>query len=259
MRTVSLVPLVFALGLWAAPAIAQSATGPRYLDSNPVPGEFLHKAPGEVSVAFSEPLGPGSTMAVSDACGRRADDGAVALQDNEMRVGLASSPAGDYTVSYVAQGSEDGSGAVPGSFGFEVHFGPDCDGSDKGGGAHNHHDQGDAGGTTRHGAAHDSKGSPAHGSGHPGAETHPAGTHVVAQHTSHPERHGNRHNKRRRHHHGSGRTVGGNNRDDLREDRPTAAGEVDAEATGADALLALALAASFGAVGGLILRASPER
>src|SRR5918996_243770 len=114
------------LAVWAPPALAGNA--PEYVSSEPGKGEQLHQAPGRVEITFSEPLDPSSGLAVADECGRRVDDGEVEILANQMSVGIARSPAGEYTVRYTAVGVAGATGSSPGAYSFVVHAGPACGG-----------------------------------------------------------------------------------------------------------------------------------
>jgi methionine-rich copper-binding protein CopC len=266
------IPFFALFALAALPggiAVAQDSAGPRYVGSEPPSGQFVHEAPDYVSITFSEPLGTGSTMAVTDECGRKVDAGNIAIEENQMSVGLTAGPSGTYTVTYSATGTEEGSQATPGSFTFRAHFGPDCDGSDGGNGGHGGDHDGDGGG----GGQDDHQ-------GHPGMGSDDHNTHTVAgpAHTAmhsnadHAEsehmtpRHPHKQTERGRHEH-RGRdteppslqdgTVGPRNGGDAAGTSASAPDNAGSEATGTDLVIALSLAAALGAGGGILLRISP--
>jgi len=123
-----LVALVVA-GAGVAPAVATAAPEappPRLESSTPADGARLGRAPASVTMRFSEPLGPGSTISVTDDCGRRLDDGNTQVTGSEMEVGIVEKPSGHYTASYLAEGTEEGSGSTEGSIGFDVGSGKHC-------------------------------------------------------------------------------------------------------------------------------------
>jgi methionine-rich copper-binding protein CopC len=277
MRKSILVIALFACaGLAASGAYAQGS-GPRYVSSEPGSGEFVHQAPARVSITFSEPLGGESTMGVTDECSRRADAGDIAIDDNQMSVALATNSRGTYTVTYSATGTEEGGSATPGSFTFRVHLGPSCDGSGGGDdGDHGHHGGEDPGqkgndqGSQNHqdhkrngsGGGHrthpgDGEHTPAHALlAHQTTDNHEADGHMADGHRKDP-------GKGKRHQHRGRDTEPPKQKDEPRSARARGAnparstGPETTTASGGDLLVALALAAGFGAGGGLLLRFSP--
>jgi methionine-rich copper-binding protein CopC len=113
------------VGLIAGPGAARAA-GPILESSEPPDGAVVESAPDAVSANFSEPLESSSTMDVFDECNRSIDDGSVQVSGDQMSVGLAEKPSGEYKVVYRAEGS---SGVTDGSFSFTVQSGPSCDGA----------------------------------------------------------------------------------------------------------------------------------
>lgn len=107
----------------AAPAPAHSVCD----QSSPADGSTVQSAPSEVSCLFTEPLLPDSWMIVTDACGRRADDGNVIVAGYRMSVGLASDSPGSYAAQWVTHSAQDGHYSGPGTIAFTVAGGPpDC-------------------------------------------------------------------------------------------------------------------------------------
>ncbi|MGH2788553.1 MAG: copper resistance CopC family protein [Actinomycetota bacterium] len=274
-KPAALLAIITLATLWGGGVAAQSPSGPRYVGSEPSSGEFVHQAPDTVSITFSEPLGPGSTMAVTDECGRRIDGGGVTIDDNQMSVALSAGPRGIHTVTYSAAGEDEASPATPGSFTYRVHLGRDCDGSGGGGGNHHPGDGGDGNGNGHGGHPGDrgDRDHGDHGSGgtgpaadHDGAHSdmeHDPSEHTLASGTSkhsHPDR-----DRKGGHHRGrkdkpgqptrTGDTSPGTgfDGDGVAAEGP---GPVVPQATGGDLVLALGLAAGFGAAGGVLLRFS---
>lgn len=253
----------------AAPAAPASQAAPEYQSSEPRDGAELHEAPDEVTATFSEPLDPASRLAVTDECGKRVDDGNVEVFANEMSVGIERAPSGHYTVSYEARGLAGVTGSTRGRFAFHVHPGKSCDG-----GGHDRHggDDDEGNGHDRHGGDRQRRGDHGSGNGHGGHDTAPeahAGGH------SEPGGHGTRHSGRHGRHGGSphhedqrgrgghgehGKHGGGpRNTDPSDLDQALGPSPVVAVPGGAGPsvailLLALALAAGFGSVGGILLR-----
>ncbi len=92
------------------------------LESSPAAGAELERPPTSVFLAFSDPLGEGSTVDLVDE-GFRSIGGAAAVIDpvrpEAMTLALANLEPGVYTVQYHAVEAADGH-AVDGSFSFRV-------------------------------------------------------------------------------------------------------------------------------------------
>lgn len=248
LKVASTIGAVVALtALWAGPASA----APTYVSSEPADGERVHKAPEEVSVTFSEPLDPSSTLEVRDDCGRRADDEDVRVENNTMTVGMAVAYSGTYTVLYEAVGLAGLTGTTEDDFNFTVHMGPGCDGSAGGHGGH-----GDEGGGTEHGDGHQGGGQHEGGRGE-----HAGGEHVT--HEAAPG-HGGGHGDHHGEHDTQKATQGTDQSDDSAPgpsvaaagEQPTTAADRAAPPSASVAIVALALAAVVGVVGGWVLRVS---
>lgn len=256
MRLRTLFGAVLALLVAAAWSAAPAFAAPVVLSSDPEPGETLLQAPGEVSITFSEPLQDESRMQVRDECGKRVDDGAVDIELNDMSVGIARKPRGEYTVVYAAVGV---SGSTSGGYVFTVQAGPACDG---GTGGHEGHDGG--GGDDGSGDPHGGHGGGGDGDDHDGTEHGRAGTHP-GDHAQgdHAQRDNGRHQASG--HKGDDRD--GKHGDHHRQadegndgdEGVLAGGPTSAPATvptGASVLVALGLASAMGALGGWVLRVS---
>lgn len=244
-----------------------AAQAPTYVASEPEEGEQVHKAPDEVTVTFSEPLDASSTMEVRNECGKRVDDGEITVELNQMSIGIAKKPVGEYQVDYVAVGPAGVTGSTEGSFTFTVHAGESCDGS---GGGHDGHG-GQKGGDQKgggHNGGH--KGSGRESGGHNGEHLGSGGGHTAGSgpaHTGHETAapgsghradhdgpgHAGHHDKKNEHRNDEHASP-----DEAPDDRPieSAAGEgIAAEVPDATtALIALALAAALGVLGGWLLR-----
>lgn len=249
---------LFSIGLLVSllclPAgIAAAAIAPEYVSSEPEEGAKLHEAPEEVSITFSEPLDPDSTMKVEDECGNQVDDKQVEVSLNEMRVGIAKTPSGHYIVTYAAVGVGNVTGTTNGQFHFQVLHGAACDGS----GGHKHgngkHGNGKHGGGghgkhegNRHGE-HGEHGTGGH-AGHAGTTDHMdhamgGGVGDHAQHRAHEAeqvRAAQRENRLR------GIATGESPFPDLSPDSTAV-------------LLGLLLSIGFGGLGGLLLRVQPSK
>ena len=112
--------------LAAAPVAASGAGPPELVSTDPPSGSTVAEAPARVYATFSEDIAEGSTMAVTNECGERVDDGAVAVDGDTLSVGLAERPMGRYDVSYTAVAADDGA-STGGSFSFTAESGEDCD------------------------------------------------------------------------------------------------------------------------------------
>ena len=262
-KALRLLVLVGVLLSWAA--IAAARPGPQYQDSEPDKGEAVHEAPDEVRISFNSPLDPSSSMTVTDECQRRVSGNTTAA-GLDMSAPITRDPSGLYTVSYTAKGL-GGTGTTNGSFVFEVHTGPSCDGTDSG---HHHHGGGTDGSTHHdhsgsgdhhHGGPHHSDGSHASHSAH---GEHAGGTHThVAGHTEHGGHgshlaHGSHdgHGGHNGHEHGSG----GGGHDHHHRSSPSDTGAASRSApgkgssSGLNLALALLLPAAVGLGGGVALR-----
>lgn len=249
----AMVAMVFA----AAPAALARAQemAPTVRSADPPPGSQMHKAPAEVTLTFSEPLDPSSTMSVRDSCKQQIDNGAVVINLTEMRVGIQDTPSGVYKVAFTAVGVGGVTGETSDSYTFTVHGGKPCGSMPPG------HDHG--GGPPDEG--HDHGGMPGEPSGH-GDDS---GDHEDMDHGSTSEDgHGNRHGGGGHQHggngHNGGRDGGGNGPNEGTEiEPPVAIGPqaggyipVTPLPSGTAILAALAGATIVGALGGLILRLS---
>jgi methionine-rich copper-binding protein CopC len=248
--------------LGAAPAVA-SQIAPEYQSSEPADGATVHQPPDRIEVTFSEPLDPGSSMTVTDACDHRVDDGATEVSGSSMSIGLEKKPSGRYLVEYVASGIGGLTGETEGSFTFTAHAGAPCDGDKSGHPGH------DPGGNGNHGNGN-------HGNGNHGAGNHANGNHDGDDHSSGSTHSGTDHSTMGTSAHtdheagdsGSHSNEGhaGGNHDD----RPVASGpdtidgitssdtqrELLTRADSTTLLISLALCAALGILGGVVLRAT---
>lgn len=124
-KILTLIAAVSVATLVAAP-VAAAPMAPTYVSSQPEDGEEVHEVPEKVEVTFSEPLDESSELSVKDSCGRKVDDGDVAIDGNTMSVGISLKPSGHYQVSYSATGVAGVTGSTEGGFHFMVHFGEPC-------------------------------------------------------------------------------------------------------------------------------------
>ncbi|HEX2057652.1 MAG TPA: copper resistance protein CopC [Actinomycetota bacterium] len=131
MRLLRVVAIVFALGAWAFGPSAAAQTAPSYQSSNPSKGEMLDHPPSEVTITFDQPLDESSWVNVLDECGNEIDAGPATVELNELRVGIAKTPAGTYEVVYKAVGLAGATGSSGSSFEFMVHHGKPCSGTKK--------------------------------------------------------------------------------------------------------------------------------
>ncbi|HEX2050819.1 MAG TPA: copper resistance protein CopC [Actinomycetota bacterium] len=245
---------------------------PRLVGSSPPDGGVVHRAPATVVTRFDQELARGSSMQVF-ACGKRADDGAVRVEGNEMSVRLTTDAATTYAVLYQATGAGGTSG---GDIRFTVHAGPSC--KPGGGGGHRPgHDPpkrpGDGhGGHDRNGGRHDDNGGRHDGNGgHDDDTMHPqthatsgamhAGGHVETDahvDRDHRGRHDGMGGRHDRMDHGDRGDADDDDTtdDDSPPDPVVAAGPVEPPANTSSAVLALALATVVGAFGGVLLRAT---
>ncbi len=244
--------LAIPLSVWAPHALAGSA--PQYVSSDPARGEELHKAPARVEITFSEPLDPSSEMAVADECGRRVDDQQVEIFANQMSVGIAKRPAGEYTVHFTAVGVAGATGSSHGRYSFVVHAGPTCPGGTEHEGHHGGSGGGGHEGGGHEGEGHDPAGHDEHGEDHSG--TAGAHDHVSAA----PRVHDHGDPGHEDHHPPADRGSDGHEGRDgaqIAEPRRLAGASPTSRPLGASiAVLALALAGVFGISGGWVLRVS---
>jgi methionine-rich copper-binding protein CopC len=266
-RVAGLALLALVAGVWlAVPTSAQEAgeQAPARTDSEPPDGAFLHEPPDDVTVTFSEPLDPSSSLAVFDECGRQIDAGDSTATGTDLHVSIAEQPAGVYVARYTATGIGGITGTTEGEISFEVHFGPACDGDEQeDGGGHGgkkgagagHHGGGKAGedhAPADHGASH---------TPHPtGVTTAHTASHetnaATGGHRHRPERPGRHHKGRHRAHEDHKQEATPNRpRDGGTRERAIATETALSPSADASALaLALGGAIALGAVGGLYLR-----
>lgn len=252
--------------LVAAPAMA-SRIAPEYQSSEPSDGAAMHEAPDEVEVTFSEPLDPGSSVTVSDACDNQVDDGATQVSGTTMSVGLEEKPSGRYLVEYVARGIGGLTGETEGSFSFIAHGGPACDGGKAG---HQGHDPGDGNqGNGNHGSGN-------HGNGNRGTGNHGGADHDDEGHSTGSTGSGTDHSTMGTSGHtngdagASGSHSEGGHSGGTHDARPAASGpetidgitssdtqrELLTRADSTTLLISLALCAALGILGGVVLRAT---
>ena len=249
----------------AAPASA-GPESPRYVTSDPGDGASVDSPPSRVTVTFSEPLDPSSTLHVYDECGATVDAGDTQVLGSRMDVGIARTPSGHYVAVYDAVGFGGATGETKDDFSFHVTSGTPCDGASHhdhgeghdGHGGHDGHDGGHQG-HEGHSGHEDHEGHSGHSehSGHAGHEAHP-GHAGHARHAAH-EGHGATH-----HHHGS--TLAGvhpgvhhnHGGDPGLVDPPLAAGSGRSglAPTTQSVLIALGLSMALGVLGGWVLRIS---
>lgn len=266
-------PLLLAVAVgWGVPAAASAiAPPPEYESSEPADGERLHRPPSEVTITFSEPIDPSSTMKVLDECGRVVDDRRPTVTLNEISVKLAWTPSGDYRVEYEAKSVPSGlAGTAEGSFRFSVHAGRPCEpaGSPA---SHGNHGGGERGGGQARtgqggGVEHGSEASQ-HGGAAAGADPsqHTSSQHAAGQDmtpgAAQTTRHGMRHTAGtpREPANGGGRPGPASDPTASRALPPVAApGEISTSISLQAAAIALALTLLIGAGGGLIVRSAGE-
>jgi methionine-rich copper-binding protein CopC len=132
MRRISVVAV--ACQGWAILRVAPAQAHAAYKTSDPADESRVSAAPASVWAEYTEPPGPGSTMSITDPCGRRVDDGDVSHDGYRMSVGMSSDRAGTFTVSWYAVSTLDGHPSR-GSFTFTATTGSPCPGSEKEGGS----------------------------------------------------------------------------------------------------------------------------
>lgn len=253
--------------LVAAPAVASQAAPPQYQSSEPSDGAAVHQAPDTVEVTFDQPLDSGSSLSVTDACGRSVDDGSTEVSGTTMSIGLEDKPSGRYLVEYVARGIGGLTGEEKGDFSFLAHGGDDCkrkgsqnnhsnghgnDGQGNGNGDHegnhgeknvsnghagNDHSAGSAGGstaTTHSGTDHSTTATSGHNGAGPdaqGGNQHSGSGHQGGSQAAGPE------------------TIDGITSSDTQRELLT-------RADSTTLLISLALCAALGILGGVVLRAT---
>lgn len=278
MRKVSFLLAALAASALAAGPLAGAAgaglLAPTYQSSDPEKGSMMDHPPSDVTVTFSEPLDPSSTMSVFDECGGEIDSGPATVNLNEMQVGIGKTPSGTYKVVYTAVGLAGVTGKTNGAFDFMVHHGQPCKKGGGGHGKHGNHGKGKGkdnnhGNHDNHGGGggdggdddhddHDSMGSgPSHSGTHSSGSTHDGG------HMSSGAGHGSGQGSGQGAGHGSGH---GDHGGGGKGDAPTAANPNPPVASGpggiagtADAqamLIGLGLALLVGVLGGWLLRNS---
>jgi methionine-rich copper-binding protein CopC len=247
--------------LVAAPAAA-SQIAPEYQSSEPADGATVHQPPDRIEITFSEPLDPGSSMTVTDACDHRVDDGATEVSGSTMSIGLEKKPSGRYLVEYVASGIGGLTGETEGSFSFTAHAGAACDGNKSGHQGHGPGGNGNHGngnhGNGNHGGNH--AGGDHDGDDHSTGSTHSGTDHSTmgpSAHTDHDAGDSGSHSE-------EGHSGGSHH------DRPVASGpdtidgitssdtqrELLTRADSTTLLISLALCAALGILGGVVLRAT---
>jgi methionine-rich copper-binding protein CopC len=256
----------------AVPALAGDQASPQVVSSDPEEGEEFHDgAPGEVSITFSEPLDPGSSLRVFDDCGGQVDAGNQKIEINTITVQLDKKPSGTYQAYYNAKTIRGVTGETTGILSFVVHGGPSC--GNKSGGGHGGHEGGDGGhqggGDPDHegnGGGHNASG-PDHDSstGHSASTSHSSSgaDHSTPGHSGGGSQHGEGNGKG----HGSGKGRGdhgpGNHGNDKASGGnvntaapgPFASGESPAPAPQGEAILIALLACiAIGAAGGWMAR-----
>lgn len=255
MRIWALTGVIVALLAWGSGAAAHPGAGPRYVTSDPEPGEQRKNPPGEVTITFSEPLDDSSKALILDACDRRIDDRTSEVFANELSIGIATTPAGEYRVFYEATGLGGATGTTRGAFGFEVTTGPSCGGN----GGHGGHDPNGGGqqGDGDHGN-HSGEGGDGdhdeHGAGPgaaPGDHDGHSGT-MGGAHSDHPggETNGGRGD------HGDRVEAAQELQAEPRAEADLTAAPGEAEADDSALVLGLGLAVAIGTLGGWFLRVS---
>lgn len=273
LRSIVVMAVGFLVALsMSAEAAPARALAPGYVSSEPEDGAMLDHPPEEVQVTFDEPLDPGSELTVTDECGRAVDDGNVTVQANQMTVGIAITPSGDYTVTWLAKGIAGATGQDTGNFSFMVHHGPACDG-DQGDGHGGHEGGGNNGGNQHEGHEGGGRQEQEH-SGHEqmsgssstdhdtmdhdsddmdhdmGSMDHSKNNHGMNKHR--PNKHGGRHSTHKGRN-GSADGIG------ARRIQAAPLGNPGVAPNGRDVLVALSLCLALGAVGGWFLRVSGAR
>jgi methionine-rich copper-binding protein CopC len=102
--------VVVAVVLLAASSVAAPAQ-PLVLWSDPATDGFLVDMPVRVTIGFSQPVAPGTKIAVTDADGNDVTDGATRRMGEQATVPLIPLVTGLYTVRWTAVATEDSSEA----------------------------------------------------------------------------------------------------------------------------------------------------
>jgi methionine-rich copper-binding protein CopC len=262
-RTGGVLACLLALVVVFALPAASAQLAPEYQESDPNAGASLASAPSSVSITFNEPLDDGSTMSVHNSCGKAVDGGNVSINLNEMSVAVTEGHySGTYKVKYSAVGLGEVTGTTEGDFTFDVAEGHPCkkhhdhdpkkhdehdpkkhDDHDK---KHEHDDEDHE---NHEGMGHDDDhiGSGHSGTTHTDHSSMSGSAHTdhngPAGHEGHSQKDGSEHVK-----HGSGRPAG-----------DIAAPPIpELPADGQAVLVALALCAVMGVIGGVFLRTSTD-
>lgn len=127
MRWNGILILLASVAVWgpAQSAISQEAR-PQYVRSDPKGGAVVHRAPKEVVATFDKPLDPSSEMTVFDPCGDEISS-SVEVEGANLAAQISGKTTGTYVARYSAD-SREGALSTAGTFSFEVHAGPRCDG-----------------------------------------------------------------------------------------------------------------------------------
>lgn len=120
------VIVVSALVSSAPVAFAHAA----YKSSDPPDEGRVGSPPARVTAEFTEPLAGGSYLQVTDPCGRRVDEGDVAISGYTMSVSMNGVAAGRYVVFYRAHSQLDPH-VTQGEFQFTATSGDRCPGDDE--------------------------------------------------------------------------------------------------------------------------------
>lgn len=264
------VALLFALASvvpFLAGTVAHARTGPSYEDSEPGNGSSVQSPPAIVRATFSEPLDDSSSLAVFNECGQRLDAGNTSVNLDEMSVDVAVRHwSGTHTVKYTAVGLGKITGTSKGSFSFEVAEGHSCGSSDDDD-KHGHgdkddkkHEHGDGGGGNDHDGHGGGTGNDHQMSGHTGMSGHTDHSAAGSNHGSHDMKAGAGDQGQ-----GHGNHKGANSGDnggDPHEGHGSPNGTFASDplpqlpADGRAVVIALALCAGMGIIGGTFLRAS---
>lgn len=262
---------LIAAAFFASPAQA----APKYKDSEPGAGSSVQTPPGIVSITFSEPIDESSTMSVANACGAKVDGGHVDVNFDTMRVSLDERHySGTYTVSYTATGLAGVTGTTRGSFAFQSAEGHSCEDHGNKKKKHDDHKDGD---NDRHGdhddkkAGHDDHDDGTDGehndhtavgenndhSGGMSSHTNHSSMTNSSGHNSHESASGSHGNQGHGKNHGGGNGnehSGHGNPEGEFASGPLPSIPADAQAV----LIALALCAGMGIVGGVFLRTAAD-
>ena len=110
--------------LLAAPAAAHA----RYVSSDPAKDGTVGSPPSQVYVEFSEPVTEGSTLEITDPCGRSVATGDTQVGPTSVTRTMSGSAQGGYTVFWRAMGA-DGH-PTEGEFTFSSSGGEPCPGEE---------------------------------------------------------------------------------------------------------------------------------